>query len=252
MQKTFQSEAGSVNIENVSKVNKNGETCYVGTFDKNGMKGHVTVAEDGSLLQVLQTGNIALINQAPPLGKSDVNKSELPDAVQSALKQHAGTNQVGEIGTIHDSGQTFYTAAYNDAGVHTELVLNKDGKLLLRAEQTALMVAPLKNTQTVTMQTAPQSVQDAIRQHGGPNAQVSDIDKGQWNGQTAYRVLIRKNGSTRPVLISESGEILRGSPSSVGSAGSSQQGSGQPQSENSDRQGRANSAPTENSNSNEQ
>ena len=226
VQKTFRSEAGNVNLESLNKLSKNGQTVYVGTFDKSGMKGQVVVDEEGSLLQVVQTGNIALINQAPPLGKSDLKQSELPDPVQSALKEHAGTNQIGEISEIELGGQTLYTAAYNDAGVQTELIFDKQGKLVLSAEQTALMAAPLVSPETVTMQTAPKPVQDAIREHTGANAQVSDIDKGQWNGQTAYRVQVqKKSGKSRPVLISESGEILRGSQSSaVGSPGSSQKG----------------------------
>lgn len=229
VQKTFRSEAGNVNLDSLNKLNKNGQTCYVGTFDKNGMKGQLTVGEDGSVLQVVQTANIALINQAPPLGDSDLKQSELPESVQSTLKRYAGTNQVGEIAKVDHAGQTLYTAAYNDAGVHTELIFDQSGTLVLRTEQTALMAAPLQSAQAVTMQTAPKAVQDAIRQHTGGNPQVSDIDKGQWQGQTAYRVLIQKNGSARPLLVSESGEILRGarSESSVGGAGTSQQGQSQ-------------------------
>jgi hypothetical protein len=229
VQKTFRSEAGNVNMDSLNKLSKNGQSVYVGTFDKNGMKGQIVVDQDGSLLQAVQTGNIALVSQAPALGKSDLKQSELPNPVQSALKEHAGTNQLGAISEIEHGGQTLYTAAYNDAGVQTQLLFDKEGYLVLRAEETALMAAPLVSAQTVTMQTAPKQVQDAIRQHAGANAQVSDIDKGQWNGQTAYRVLVqKKNGTSRPVLISESGEILRGSqPSSVGSAGTSQQGRSQ-------------------------
>lgn len=229
VQKTFRSEAGNVNLDSLNKLSGNGQAVYVGTFDKNGMKGQMVVHEDGSLLQVVQTANIALINQAPPLGKSDLKLTNLPNPVQAALKEHAGTNQIGEISQVEHSGQTLYTAAYNDAGVQTELVFDKEGKLVIRAEQTALMAAPLVSAQAVTIQTAPKSVQEAIRQHAGGNAQVSDIDKGQWNGQTAYRVKVqKKNGTTRPILISESGEILRASqPSSVGSAASPQQGQSQ-------------------------
>ena len=229
VQKTFRLEAGNVNLDSLNKLTKNGQSVYVGTFDKSGMKGQIVVDQDGSLLQVVQTGNIALVSQAPALGKSDLKQSELPNSVQSALREHAGTNQVGAISEIAHGGETLYTAAYNDAGIQTQLLFDKDGKLVLRAEQTALMAAPLVSAQTVTMQTAPKPVQEAIRQHAGDNAQVSDIDKGQWNGQTAYRVLVqKKNGTSRPVLISESGEILRSSQSSsVGSAGTSQQGQSQ-------------------------
>jgi hypothetical protein len=193
------------------------------------MKGQLTVGEDGSVLQVVQTANIALINRAPALGESDLKQSELPESLRSTLKRYAGTNQVGEIAKVDHAGQTLYTAAYNDAGVHTELIFDESGKLVLRTEQTALMAAPLQSAQTVTMQTAPKAVQDAIRQHTGGNPQVSDIDRGQWQGQTAYRVMIQKNGSARPLLISESGEILRGSRSeaSVGGAGTSEQGKSQ-------------------------
>src|SRR3569833_2288411 len=45
VQKTFRAESGMLNIENLRKLTKNGQTRYQGTFDKGGMKGKVTVAE---------------------------------------------------------------------------------------------------------------------------------------------------------------------------------------------------------------
>ena len=226
VQKTFRSESGSLNVENLYKLSRNGQTCYVGTYDKGPLKGQLTVGEDGSLLQSVQAANIALINHAPPLGSSEIKMSELPQALQSSLKQVAGTNNVGEISKVNHAGKTLYTAAFNDGGVHTELIYDEEGKLVLRTDQTALFAAPLRTSQRVSVNTAPKAVQNAIQQHASSDA-VTDIDKGQWNGRTAYRVMVQKNGATRPILISETGEILRGenrNAAATGSPGRSEEG----------------------------
>ena len=227
VQKTFRSESGGLNVENLYKLSRNDQSCYVGTYDKGVLKGQLTVGEDGSLLQSVQAANIAIINQAPPLGSSEMKMSELPQALQSSLKQIAGTNKVGEISKVDHAGQTLYTAAFNDAGIHTELIYDQEGKLVLRTDQTALFTAPLQTSQKVSVNTVPKVVQYAIKQHATTDA-VTDIDKGQWNGKTAYKVMIHKNGSARPMLISENGEILHGhklnEAAATGAPGRSEQG----------------------------
>lgn len=209
VQKTFRTESGNLNVENLYKLSRNGQSCYVGTYDKGALKGQLTVGEEGSLLESVQAANIAIINQTPPLGRSGIEMSELPQALQSSLKKIAGTNKVGEISKVDHAGKTLYTAAFNDAGVHTELVYDEQGKLVLRTDQTALLTAPLQSSQKVSVNTVPKVVQYAIKQHASTD-EVTDIDEGQWNGKTAYKVMIHKNGSARPILISENGEILHG------------------------------------------
>ena len=220
---TFRSEAGHLNIENVQKLNKNGQTCYIGTFDKGGLQSQLTVDEDGSLLQLQQAANIAIVSQAPPLGSSEMKLNDLPESVQSRVEQVAGTNKVGEISKVDQSGKTLYTAAFNDAGVHTELIFDDQGKLVLRTDQTALFAAPLLSSQPVSIQTAPKAVQNTIQQQASAGT-VADIDKGQWNGKTAYRVMIERNGFARPMLISENGEILQAGRTATGAPAASEKG----------------------------
>lgn len=227
VQKTFRTESGNLNVENLYKLSRNGQSCYVGTYDKGALKGQLTVGEEGSLLQSVQATDLAIINQAPPVGRSEMKISELPQSLQSSLKQIAGTNKVGEISKVDHAGKTLYTAAFNDAGVHTELIYDQEGKLVLRTDQTALFTAPLQTSQKVSINTVPPVVQHAIKQHGSTEA-VTDIDKGQWNGKTAYKVMVQKNGSARPMLITENGEILQGhklnEAAGTGSPGRSEQG----------------------------
>jgi uncharacterized membrane protein YkoI len=234
VQKAMQAEAGNLNLENLQKTTSNGQTAYQASFDKPGMKARVTMGEDGSVLQYQETDRMALVSEVPKMNSGGEKLSELPQAVQKEVKQLAGKNTVGDISKDTESGKPIYHVAFNDEGIHTDLVLDQNGKVLLRSDETALFTEPLKGTQSLSFKTAPQAVQNAIREHAGTTANVTDIDKGTWQGQTAYKVLIQKNGSTRPLLISESGQVLQannssGSSSGVGSSASSEKSGGNSQ-----------------------
>lgn len=234
VQKTMHSEAPGANLENLRKINNNGQTCYQASFDKDGLKGRMTVAEDGSLLKYQESANIALFEAAPDLsarGKSKLQLSQLPQPVQNAVKQRAGSNQLGDIfkTTESQSDKTAYHVAFNDGGVLTDLLLDEKGNVLYRSDETALFAAPLQNSQALSFQSIPETIRDAITEHGGSAQTVSDIDKGTWNGQTVYKVMLQKNGSYRPLLLSESGMVVNpgasNNNSSSGGAAGSQQGS---------------------------
>jgi uncharacterized membrane protein YkoI len=209
VQKTMRAEAGNLNLENIHSINADGQTRYCASFDKgNNLKGKVTVAEDGSLLQYQESDRLALISEVPKLNKTGMKLTDLPAPVQKKVKAEAASNEVGDISKDTQSGKTVYHVAFNNEGMHTDLVLDPDGKVLLRSDETALYAAPLQSSQSLTLKSAPQAVQNAVREHAGSSPTVTDIDKGTWNGQTAYRVMLEKNGTLRPLLISESGQIL--------------------------------------------
>jgi hypothetical protein len=235
VQKAMQSEAPGANLENVQKLNKNGQTCYQASFDKDGLKGRMTVGEDGSILQYEESANMALFEAAPDLsvrGKSKLQLSQLPQPVQDAVKQRAGTNQLGDIfkTTESQSGKTAYHVSYNDGAALTDLLLDEKGDVLYRADETALFSAPLQDSQALTFQSIPETIRDSITERGGSAQTVTDIDKGTWKGQTVYKVMLHKDGSYRPLLLSENGQAVNlsaSNSSSSGAAPQSQKGSSQ-------------------------
>ncbi|MGN6387402.1 MAG: hypothetical protein ACTHMT_14305 [Verrucomicrobiota bacterium] len=245
VQKTLRAEAGGLNIENVKKMTKQGQTCYQATFDKGAMKGKVTVGEDGSLMQSQLAEDLALVAAIPAINQSGEQLNSLPEPVQQTIKQAAGSNEVGNISKDSQSGKTVYHAAFNDAGVHTDLFVNEQGKLIARSDETALFTAPIQNTQSLSLNSAPEAVQKAVREKASSSGQISDIDKGTWNGRTAYRVMVEKNGSSRPLIISESGDILgsQGQTSSGAPASSESRSSSQ---KNTDQQSQDNQSPQSN------
>lgn len=232
VQKTMRSEAPGLNIENVHKISRNGETCYQASFDKAGLKGRLTVAQDGSLLQYQESENYAMFEAAPDLsarGKSKIQLSQLPQAVRQAVTQRAGSNKLGDIFKTTDpqSGKTAYHVSFDDGAALTDLLVDEQGNVLYRADETALYTAPMENSKTLSLQSAPQSVQQAVREHGGSTQTVTDIDKGTWNGKTVYKVMIEKNGAFRPLLVSENGQVIKpgaSQSSATGAAASSQRG----------------------------
>jgi hypothetical protein len=207
VQKTMRANAGEANLENIQKQNIKGQTCYQASFDKDNMKGKLTVAQDGSLLQFQQAEDLAVVAAIPQVSTSGTKISDLPDAVQKTIKDQAGTDQVGNIFKTSQNGQTVYHAGFNEAGAHTDLFVDENGKLLGKTQETALFIAPLESSEKLSLSSAPEAVQKTVREKAG-SAHVADIDKGKWNGQTAYKVMVDKNGTPTALLISENGNIL--------------------------------------------
>lgn len=207
VQKTIRTHAGSLNVEDIQKKEKNGEACYQASFDKDNMKSKLTVAEDGSLLQYQQARDMTVAAVVPEISSSDKELSDLPDAVQKAIEEKAGSAEVGNISESTLQGETVYHAGFNDGASHTDLIVSEDGELLASTQQTALFIAPLESSEKLSLNSAPDPVQQAIREEASA-AQVTDIDKGQWNGQTAYKVMVEKEGTPMALLLSESGDVL--------------------------------------------
>jgi hypothetical protein len=97
------------------------------------------------------------------------------------------------------------------------LFVSEDGKIIGESQQTALLIAPLQSGQKVSLSSAPEAVQKTIREQAG-SAQVSDVDKGTWQGQSAYKVMVEKNGKPMPLVISENGTLLSGAFSEAAGA----------------------------------
>jgi hypothetical protein len=227
VQKTVSAAAGGANVENVQKLTKNGRTCYQASFDQKNMKGKLTVSEDGSLLQYQQAEDLALVAAVPTIPKTGMSLTDLPEAARKTIKEQAGSNDVGDVSKKTEGTRTLYHAAFNDAGVHTSLLVDEDGKLVGKSEETALFLAPVEEVHTMALSAAPQAVQKTVRKYASPTS-VTDIDKGTWNGKTAYTVMVEKNGSSRCLVISESGELL-GHQTATGAPAEAQTGKEQEQ-----------------------
>ena len=208
VQKSLRAHTGAVNLENIRKISKDGQTCYHATFDKDGLKGQLTVNQDGALIRSQRAVDFALIQAAPSVQQGKIQMESLPAEVRSTIKKAAGSAKEVGINKSSESGKTVYCAEFNDAGVHTELMVNESGKLLARIDQSALFLAPLEGSQKVSLQSVPDPVQETVRQYVGGSKAIADVDKGTWNGQTAYKVMIEKDGLPRHLVISENGQLL--------------------------------------------
>lgn len=222
VQKSFRAHTGTVNLENIMKVSKDGQTCYRANFDKDGLQGQLTVGQDGALIRSQRAIDFALIQAVPSVEQGTIQMDSLPDEVRNTIEQAAGSAKEVGLSKSSESGKTVYRAEFNDAGVHTELMVNESGKLLARIDQSALFLAPLEGSQKVSLQSAPDPVQETVRQYSGGSQAIADLDKGTWNGQTAYKVMIEKDGLPRHLVISENGQLLGDQESAAGSPASSE------------------------------
>ncbi len=156
---------------------------------------------------------------------SKVQFSQLPGAVQTAVKSQAGTATIEDVerGTL--SGRTVYEIAFKDNGKHTELRVGEDGAVVDRivegksvGAQASIQTAAappattekyvhLQNGQKVQMSDVPPAVQNAIKTQAA-GASIDDIDRGTLQGKTVYEAAFKHDGKHNELRVGEDGNVV--------------------------------------------
>jgi hypothetical protein len=207
VQKTILQHSAGANPEHIQQITKNGRQCYTASFDRAGMKEKVTVAQDGSLLSLQQSDQFTVDVELPKLEKSTIKFNELPQPVQQAIQQQAGSAQIGDLSQSQVDGKPLYRADFNREGVRHELFITPQGKIAAQVQETAFAIEPMQNVRSLSLSDAPQAVQQAVRQNA-KGGQVSDIDKADWNDKTVYSVMVDKNGRLSQWIFDQNGKVV--------------------------------------------
>lgn len=136
--------------------------------------------------------------------------SQAPPAVQQAIRQKAGRQQIEEIDRGNRNGQIVYEASWKgQGGAPQELLVSEAGTILRDAVGASTGLGQqnltLANRIGVSLPETPQAVQTAIHNQI-PTAPIDGIQKGIWNGQNIYEITYHDNGRLQTFQITETGQ----------------------------------------------
>jgi hypothetical protein len=119
VQKTAQEQSIGATVKGYSLDKENGQVEYEVEMTVNGHSKDVTIAPDGSVVEV----------------EEQVQMGALPTSVQSALKDKAGNGTITKVESITKRGKIVaYEAAVKTASRHSEIQVGPNGESLAHEE----------------------------------------------------------------------------------------------------------------------
>jgi uncharacterized membrane protein YkoI len=144
-----------------------------------------------------------------------VELSQVPPAVQQAIRQKSGRHQIEDIDRNVQNGQTTYEASWKVGGAQQELLVSEAGTILrdVAPGRASIGLAQdnltLANKTGIALTETPRAVQAAIYNQI-PSAPIDGVQKGIWNGQTIYEVTYHDNGQLKTYQVTEAGKPVVG------------------------------------------
>jgi len=152
VQQAIKARAGSHEVEDIDRDNRNGQTTYEASWKNNsGIQQEFLVSENGSVLRdvagdgpaATSATSTAATGWQPRFGTADQNLqlsggvklplSQAPQAVQDTITRMAQGAQIEDLERATGNGRTVYEAAFKRNGQNTELQVYDDGSLVRRS-----------------------------------------------------------------------------------------------------------------------
>jgi hypothetical protein len=136
--------------------------------------------------------------------------SQAPPAVQQAIRQKAGRQQIEDVIRDNRNGQIVYEANWkSQGGAQQELLVSEAGTILRDAVGASTGLGQqnltLANKTGVALPETPQAVQTAIHNQI-PTSPIDNIQRGIWNGQNVYEITYHDNGRLQTFQVTETGQ----------------------------------------------
>jgi uncharacterized membrane protein YkoI len=177
VQAAIKTAVGHGNLEEIDKTYDDGELSYTADITANGQEHDLTFDSDGTL------------------SDEDVNMSDLPPVVQTAINADMGQDKLAGIDKAFDNGKITYEATLSTpGGQEREIILSHEGKLLSRE---------------VTLTETPVAVRQTISQTLG-DGKLEEIDRSvvAVNHVMPYQIEGQKDGKPFDFMVGPSGNFL--------------------------------------------
>ena len=138
-----------------------------------------------------------------PAWAEKVPLTQLPDAVQKAIKQQSQGETLEHVERETRDGQVVYEAEFKRAGLNRHVQFAADGTVLPSRD----LISKLKGEPSLAVSDLPAAVQKTVKEQQGGRT-VADIDKEMWNGQTVYEVEFKEKGPNSRIYIATDGSIV--------------------------------------------
>jgi len=150
-----------------------------------------------ALCAVLTAGSFAARADKVPM-------SQVPDAVQRAIKAQAQGETVQDVERETKDGRTVYEAEFKRQGINRRVQFAEDGTIVPGRDVTGVIG---KSSPTASLSELPPAVQKTVREQQAGRT-IADIDKEMWNGQTIYEVEFKEQGPNSRLHIAADGTLV--------------------------------------------
>jgi uncharacterized membrane protein YkoI len=176
VQQTIKKQVGNGTLSEIDKSVEDGETSYDVEMTSGGITRSFTSGTQGELFDV------------------EMFLSELPAALQTAIRKQAGTDKLGEIDKCFDEdGVSYDVEVIGDTGSRT-LSFEPDGEIFSTEED-------------VTLSAAPEVVQAQIKSLVG-DGKLLGVSKITDDGEVSYDVDLENGDEVKTVSLGLDGKVL--------------------------------------------
>jgi uncharacterized membrane protein YkoI len=225
VQREAQTELRNGPVKKIESVQENGRTIYALTFQRpDGSSKYIYLNADGTYVQ---NQNVPPIS-APATGGTQVQMSQLPQAVQRTVQSELRNGPVSRIEQLSNNGQTMYQVFFTKSdGQQKVIYLNADGSYVQNNGSNSAVASSkathswdtlssqqsngLVSAKTVDFGSLPTPVQNVFRSQAGASG-IQNIQQGQLNGQTVYQAAVNRNGRNLQVRVDSGGHVLSTMP----------------------------------------
>jgi hypothetical protein len=136
---------------------------------------------------------------------------QVPRGAQERIREISGGARIENITRGEWLGLTAYQAAFKQEGQHHEVRVAEDGYFLEESvEGQVRRQAPLVENRLAHLRGLPRPVQRAIQEEAG-GAMIRNLEGQRWQGRLVYEAVLDLRGQAAQVVVSEDGQVLRGS-----------------------------------------
>ena len=129
--------------------------------------------------------------------------TQLPDAVQKAIKQHSQGETLEHVERDTKNGQTVYEAEFKRDGLNRHVTFAADGTIVADKH-----LSDVFSTQpSMNLNDLPAAVQKTVKEQQA-GREVADIDKEMWNGKQVYEVEFKEKGPNSRIYVASDGSIV--------------------------------------------
>jgi len=129
--------------------------------------------------------------------------TQLPEAVQKAIKQHSQGETLEHVERESKNGQTVCEAEFKREGVNRHLTFAADGTVVPDKH----LADVFSKEPSMALSDLPVAVQKQVKEQQA-GREIADIDKEMWNGKAVYEVEFKEKGPNSRIYIASDGSMV--------------------------------------------
>ena len=130
--------------------------------------------------------------------------TQLPDAVQKAIKDQSQGQNLEHVDRETKNGQTVYDAEFQRKGLNRHVVFTADGTVVPGRHVSDLTTS---RHPTMALGDLPLPVQKTVKEQQGGRT-IADIHKEMKNGQAVYQVEFKDKGANSHIFVASDGSMV--------------------------------------------